>query len=193
MFLDSYGYPCSGMVSFSSIAQAGYILLGFIASFYSKNSSGNSSVLFFLLIYVVTDLGAFSKIIALAHATGGECIEDFRGLAKRAPALSAGTALCLLSLAGIPPMAGFVSKVFIFTAAWSAGLGWLVIIALLSSVVSLVYYGRIVRAMYFDAPLKEDRLRKPLGIGSSITLTTAALIVLATTNPATFSLLTTLR
>ena len=83
----------------------------------------------------------------------------------------------------------------------SAGLGWLVIIALLSSVVSLVYYGRIVRAMYFDAPLKEDRLRTPLDIGSSITLTTAALIVLtfgasivpATTSPATFSLLTTLR
>jgi NADH-quinone oxidoreductase subunit N len=186
------------MMAYSSIAQAGYILVGFIASFASKNGSGNSAVLFFILVYVLTNLGAFSGIIALANATGGENIEDFRGLAKRAPALSAGTALCLLSLAGIPPMAGFVSKIFIFTAAWSAGLGWLVIIALLSSVVSLVYYGRIVKAMYFEAPVKEDHLYTPVGIGSAITLTTAALIVLtfaasvilAATDPAAFSLLT---
>ncbi|HEU5380467.1 MAG TPA: NADH-quinone oxidoreductase subunit N [Ktedonobacteraceae bacterium] len=189
------------MMAYSSIAQAGYILVGFIASFAGKNNSGNSAVLFFILVYVLTNLGAFSGIIALANATGGERIEDFRGLAKRAPALSAGTALCMLSLAGIPPMAGFVSKVFIFTAAWGAGLGWLVIIALLTSVISLVYYGRIVKAMYFDAPVKEDRLSTPLGLGSSITMTTAALIVLtfaasailAITNPAAFSLLTALK
>ncbi len=186
------------MMAYSSIAQAGYILVGFIASFAGKNSYGNSAVLFFILVYVLTNLGAFSGIIALANATGGERIEDFRGLAKRAPLLSAGTALCLLSLAGIPPMAGFVSKVFIFTTAWGAGLGWLVIIALLASVVSLVYYGRIVKAMYFEAPLKEDRLSTPIGISSAITLTTAALIVLtfaasvilAATDPAAVSLLT---
>jgi NADH-quinone oxidoreductase subunit N len=189
------------MMAYSSIAQAGYILVGFIASFAGKSADGNSAVLFFILVYVLTNLGAFSGIIALANATGGERIEDFRGLAKRAPLLSAGTALCLLSLAGIPPMAGFVSKVFIFTAAWSEGLGWLVVIALLSSVVSLVYYGRIVRAMYFEAPAKEDRLSTPLGLGSSITLTTAALIVLTfvasaillATDPAAGSLLTALK
>ncbi|HEY1352986.1 MAG TPA: NADH-quinone oxidoreductase subunit N [Ktedonobacteraceae bacterium] len=189
------------MMAYSSIAQAGYILVGFIASFVSRSGSGNSAVLFFLLVYVLTNLGAFCGIIALANATGGERIEDFRGLARRAPALSAGTALCLLSLAGIPPMAGFVSKIFVFTAAWGAGLGWLVIIALLTSVVSLVYYGRIVKAMYFEAPLKEDRLSTPLGLSSSITLTTAALIVLtfaasvilAVTNPAAISLLTALK
>jgi NADH-quinone oxidoreductase subunit N len=189
------------MMAYSSIAQAGYILVGFIASFVSRSGSGNSAVLFFLLVYVLTNLGAFSGIIALANATGGERIEDFRGLARRAPALSAGTALCLLSLAGIPPMAGFVSKIFVFTAAWSAGLGWLVVVALLASVVSLVYYGRIVKAMYFEAPLKEDRLSTPLGLSSSITLTTAALIVLtfaaslilAATNPAAISLLTALK
>ncbi|MEO7022549.1 MAG: NADH-quinone oxidoreductase subunit N [Ktedonobacteraceae bacterium] len=188
------------MMAYSSIAQAGYILMGFIASFNGQNSSGNSAVLFFILVYVITNLGAFAGIIALAHATGGERIEDFRGLAKRAPALSAGTALCLLSLAGIPPMAGFVSKIFIFTAAWSEGLGWLVIIALLTSVVSLVYYGRIVKAMYFEAPAKDDRLSTPLGIGAAITLTTAALIVitfaasivLALTNPAAGSLISTI-
>ncbi len=191
------------MMAYSSIAQAGYILIGFVASLagvpgvsnlsgkssadvnaaISYASVGNAAVLFFILVYVLTNLGAFSGIIALADATGGERIDDFRGLAKRAPLLSLGTALCLLSLAGIPPLAGFMSKVFIFTAAWSHGgayplLIWLVIIGLINSVISLVYYGRIVRAMYFDAPVKEDYLATPIGLSSSITLTTAALIVL---------------
>jgi NADH-quinone oxidoreductase subunit N len=166
------------MMAYSSIAQAGYILVGFAASLSGQNSDGSSAVLFFILVYVLTNLGAFAGIIALANATGGEKIEDFRGLAKRAPLLSAGTALCLLSLGGIPPMAGFVSKVLIFSAAWSQGLYWLVVIALINTVVSLVYYGRLVKAMYFDAPLKEDHLTTPMGLSSSIALTTAAVIVI---------------
>src|SRR5712692_7665447 len=166
------------MMAYSSIAQVGYILVGFIASISGNNADGTTAVLFFILVYVITNLGAFSGIIALANATGGEKIEDFRGLAKRAPLLSAGTALCLLSLAGIPPVAGFWSKVFIFTAAWGLGQQWLVVIALLNTVVSLVYYGRIVKAMYFDAPLKDDHLTAPLGLTLSITLTTTALIVI---------------
>ena len=185
------------MMAYSSIAQAGYILVGFTASLSGQNSYGSSAVLFFILVYALTNLGAFAGIIALANATGGEKIEDFRGLAKRAPLLSAGTALCLLSLSGIPPMAGFVSKVFIFSAAWSQGLSWLVIIALINTVVSLVYYGRLVKVMYFDAPLKEDHLTTPIGLSSSIALTTAALIVitfaaqvvLLIANPAASSLL----
>jgi NADH-quinone oxidoreductase subunit N len=185
------------MMAYSSIAQAGYILVGFAASLAGQNSDGNAAVLFFILVYVLTNLGAFAGIVALANATGGEKIEDFRGLAKRAPLLSAGTALCLLSLAGIPPMAGFVSKVFIFSAAWGQGLTWLVVIALINTIVSLVYYGRIVKAMYFEAPLKEDHLSTPIGLSSSIALTTAALIVitfaaqvvLLIANPAASSLL----
>ena len=164
------------MMAYSSIAQVGYILVGFAASISGQNSDGSSAVLFFILVYVLTNLGAFAGIIALANATGGEKIEDFRGLAKRAPLLSAGTALCLLSLSGIPPMAGFVSKVFIFSAAWSQGLSWLVVIALVNTVISLVYYGRLVKVMYFDAPLKEDHLTTPIGLSSSIALTTAALL-----------------
>src|SRR5947209_12695752 len=166
------------LMAYSSIAQAGYILVGFLASIAGKQPDGDSAVLFVILVYVITNLGAFSGIIALANATGGEKIDDFRGLARRAPLLSAGTALCLLSLAGIPPTAGFVSKVFIFTAAWGQGLSWLVIIALLNTVVSLVYYGRIVKAMYFDAPVKEDHLTTPIGLSSSIALTSAAVIVI---------------
>src|SRR6266487_3949750 len=199
------------MMAYSSIAQAGYILIGVTASLASNNSAGNSAVLFFIFVYVLTNLGAFSGIIALANATGGERIEDFRGLGRRAPLLSLGTALCLLSLGGIPPMAGFVSKVFLFTAVWGQGqallssgqvvtgqlLNVLVVVALINSIISLVYYGRVVKAMYFDAPLKEDHLSTPIGLSTSITLTTAALIVitfaaqlvLAATSPAANSLL----
>src|SRR6266704_2879969 len=199
------------MMAYSSIAQVGYILVGVTTSLASNQPAGNSAVLFFIFVYVLTNLGAFSGIIALANATGGERIDDFRGLAKRAPLLSLGTALCLLSLAGIPPMAGFMSKVFIFTTALGEGqllishgqgfvgvwLYVLVVVALINSIVSLVYYGRIVKAMYFDAPLKEDHLGTPLGLASSITLTTAALLViffvaqllLAVASPAANSLL----
>ncbi len=185
------------MMAYSSIAQAGYILVGFVASFASNRSDGNAAVLFFILIYVVTNLGAFSGIIALADLTGGDRIEDFRGLARRSPLLAAGTAACLASLAGIPPLAGFWSKVIIFSTAWGLGLQWLVIIALLNSIVSLVYYGRIIKSMYFDAPLKQDRLRTPLGLGTSITFAAAALVILTVAaqfvinaaNPAASSLL----
>src|SRR5438876_8008583 len=185
------------MMAYSSIAQAGYILVGFIASFTSGSPGGIAASLFFIMIYVITNLGAFSGILALADLTGGERMEDFRGLFKRAPLLSTGTALCMLSLGGIPPTAGFVSKVFIFSAAWSQGLSWLVVIALINTVVSLVYYGRLVKVMYFDAPLKEDHLTTPIGLSSSIALTTAALVVitfatqvvLLIANPAANSLL----
>jgi NADH-quinone oxidoreductase subunit N len=117
----------------------------------------------------------------------------------------------LLSLAGIPPLAGFISKVFIFVAAWGEGqslisqgqtvvgqwLTILVVVALINTIVSLVYYGRVVRAMFFEPPVKADHLTMPLGLTSSITLTTAALIVitfvaqlvLAATSPAANSLL----
>jgi NADH-quinone oxidoreductase subunit N len=166
------------MMAYSSIAQAGYILVGFIASFATNRSEGNAALLFFILVYVITNLGAFSGIVALADLTGGEKIEDFRGLFRRAPLLSTCTALCLLSLAGIPPVAGFMSKLFLFTTAWGLGQSWLVIIALLNTIVSLVYYGRVVKAMFFDAPAKADRLVTPPSLGTAITLTSAALLVL---------------
>ena len=190
------------MMAYSSIAQAGYIMVGFIGALALAKqnthtaATGNAAVLFFILVYVVTNLGAFSGIIALGNLTGGDKIEDFRGLWRRAPLLSVGTALCLLSLGGIPPVAGFFSKVIIFTTAWQLGQQWLVIIALLNSIVSLVYYGRIVKAMFFDEPRKADHLATPIGLSTSITLASAALLVLTVivqvilnaANPAAFSL-----
>ncbi len=166
------------MMAYSSIAQAGYILVGFTASFASGRPEGVASALFFIMVYVITNLGAFSGIIALGDLTGGERIEDFRGLFKRAPLLSTGTALCLLSLGGIPPVVGFFSKVVLFTASWGLGLNWLVVVALLNSIVSLVYYGRVVKVMFFDAPPKNDHLVTPPGVAVSLAVTTVALLVL---------------
>jgi len=166
------------MMAYSSIAQAGYILVGFVASLQQGKPDGNAAVLFFILVYVLTNLGAFAGIIALADLTGGERVEDFRGLWRRAPLLSLCTACCLLSLAGIPPFAGFLSKVLLFSAAWGLGQQWLVILALLNSTVSLVYYGRIIKAMFFDEPRKADHLVTPFELKTSLVFVTAALVVL---------------
>ena len=166
------------MMAYSSIAQAGYILVGFVASLQQGRPEGDAAVLFFILVYVLTNLGAFAGIIALADLTGGERIEDFRGLWRRAPLLSLCTACCLLSLAGIPPFAGFLSKVLLFSAAWGLGQQWLVIVALLNSIISLVYYGRIVKAMFFDEPKKADHLVTPFELKTSLVFATAALVVL---------------
>src|SRR5258708_24258249 len=171
------------MMAYSSIAQAGYILVGFIASLATGKPDGIEASLFFILVYVVTNLGAFAGIIALANLTGGERIADFRCLWQRAPLLSLCTAFCLLSLGGIPPFAGFLSKVFLFTAASELGQHWLVIVALLNSIVSLVYYGRIVEAMFFDEPPKKDRLLTPIGLGTALVFSTAALLVLLVAAP----------
>ncbi|GCE11426.1 NADH-quinone oxidoreductase subunit N [Tengunoibacter tsumagoiensis] len=166
------------MMAYSSIAQAGYLLVGFVASLASNNAAGNAALLFFILIYVITNLGAFGGIIALANLTGGETVDDFRGMWKRSPLLSVCTAFCLLSLAGIPPLAGFLSKVVLFTAAWNLGQQWLVVVALLNSIVSLVYYGRLIKTMFFDEPGKTERITPTWGLSTSMVLATAALLVL---------------
>ena len=171
------------MMAYSSIAQAGYILVGFIASLATGKPDGTEASLFFILVYVVTNLGAFAGIIALANLTGGERIADFRGLWQRAPLLSLCTAFGLLSLGGIPPFAGFLSKIFLFTAAWGLGQQWLVVVALLNSIVSLVYYGRIVKAMFFDEPPKKDHLRTPIGLGTALVFSSVALVVLLVAAP----------
>ncbi len=171
------------MMAYSSIAQAGYILVGFIASLATGKPDGTEASLFFILVYVVTNLGAFAGIIALANLTGGERISDFRGLWQRAPLLSLCTAFGLLSLGGIPPFAGFLSKIFLFTAAWGLGQQWLVVVALLNSIVSLVYYGRIVKAMFFDEPPKKDHLRTPIGLGTALVFSSVALVVLLVAAP----------
>lgn len=135
------------MLAYSAIAHAGYILVGMTA----VGAQAGSAVLYYLLAYAFTNLGAFAVVVALERAgEPSNLISDYRGLAERRPALAAVMAIFLFSLTGVPPLAGFVGKFYIFSAALSAGLVWLVIIAVLNSVMSAYYYIYVVVAMYMQ-------------------------------------------
>jgi NADH-quinone oxidoreductase subunit N len=133
------------MLAYSSIAHAGYALVGLVAG----GPAGVNSVLFYMLVYTVTNLGAFGFVIMLeSRGYAGETVTDYAGLARRHPAAAFGMLLFMLSLGGIPPTAGFMGKLYLFAAAVNAGYVWLVVIAVVMSAVSLYYYLRIVLQMY---------------------------------------------
>lgn len=131
-------------LAFSSIAQAGFILLGMLAA----NQSGMATVIYFVLIYVFSNLGAFGVVHAIANHTGKENMSDYEGLYRTNPKLSLVLLISLFSLAGIPPLAGFFGKFFLFIEAASQGYYWLVLIAVLNVTISLFYYLLPVRAMF---------------------------------------------
>jgi NADH-quinone oxidoreductase subunit N len=169
------------MMAYSSIGQAGYLLVGFAALIINNNAAGNLGMLTFLFVYVVTNIGAFAGIIALADATGKDKVRDFDGMGRNSPWIAAGLAFCLLALAGIPPMAGFLSKLFIFWAAWNEGSGltFLVVLGLINSTISIVYYGNVVWRMYVVEPKKRERLQIPRSV--SVTMTAAVVAIFGLT------------
>jgi NADH-quinone oxidoreductase subunit N len=115
----------------------------------ASSHQAGGAILYYLLGYSFTTLGAFAVVIALErHGEARDQISDFRGLARTHPGLAAAMALFMLSLAGVPPLAGFVGKFYLFSAALNAGLVWLVIIAALNSAVSVYYYTRVIVEMY---------------------------------------------
>jgi len=133
-------------LAFSSISQAGYILLGFIGG----SQLGMASVIYYILVYIFSNLGAFGVVAAISNATGKENIEDYNGLYHSNPGLSLIMTLALFSLAGIPPVAGFFGKFFLFTAAAEKGYYLLVLIAVLNTIISLYYYLLVVKAMFIN-------------------------------------------
>lgn len=133
-------------LAFSSIAQMGYLLIGIG----SVSQIGIASVVYFILVYVFSNLAAFGVIAMISAVTGRETISGYKGLYKSNPGLALLMALSLFSLAGIPPTAGFFGKLFLLTAGAGTGQWWLIIIAALNLMVSLYYYLRIVRAMFVD-------------------------------------------
>jgi NADH-quinone oxidoreductase subunit N len=133
-------------LAFSSISQAGYILLGFIGG----NQLGMASVVYYVLVYIFSNLGAFGVVAAISNATGRENIDDYNGLYMTNPKLSLIMTLALFSLAGIPPVAGFFGKFFLFTAAAEKGFYLLVLIAVLNTIISLYYYLLVVKAMFIN-------------------------------------------
>ena len=149
------------MLAYSSIAQAGYIAIALaVMSQYVVTGA-----LFHMFTHVVMKGGAFVIVAALITAGLGENISDYRGLAKRAPLIAAAMMLCLFSLAGIPPLAGFTSKFILFSGAiyvngevdttWL----WLILIAVLNSAMSLYYYARVVKAMYIETGESTEKLK----------------------------------
>ena len=131
-------------LAFSSIAQAGFILLGIIAG----SAMGMATVIYFVLVYIFSNLGAFGVASAIYNASGKEEISEYNGLYKSNPKLALLMMLSLFSLAGIPPLAGFFGKFFLFTSAASQGYYWLVIIAVLNTIISLYYYLIVVKAIF---------------------------------------------
>ncbi|MFH0768532.1 MAG: NADH-quinone oxidoreductase subunit N [Chloroflexota bacterium] len=148
------------MFGYSSIAQAGYLMVGLATMGLSPAADvlGRSGVLFFLASYTLANMGAFTAIIAISNKLDGDQIQDYSGISKRAPLLALALTLCLISLIGMPPAAGFMAKFYIFSGAVQHGLLWLVIIAVLNSVVSAYYYLRVAKMMWFGEPASEEKV-----------------------------------
>ena len=177
------------LLAYSSIAQAGYMLLPFALvaadggrvvefanSTFTTNELAFASAVLYILIYGVMNLGAFGVVLALAREAPGALISDFKGLGRRAPVFALAMGMFMISLAGIPPLAGFWGKFFIFSAAVAADQAWLAVVMVLNSVVSLFYYVLIVRQMYFiDAPGARP-LRAPVGVAAVVGLSAATVL-----------------
>jgi len=149
------------MLAYSSIAQAGYVLVGLVALQSPDPSLGVSSVAFYLFMYTFSNLLIFGGVVLFAEATKSEDIKDLASLQRRSPWLALAMTIGLLSLAGIPPAAGFFGKFFLFQAAVEANLVGLAIIGVLNSIVALYYYLVVIKVMYVDPSPDQD---KPIGI-----------------------------
>ena len=141
------------LLAYSGIAHAGYILMGLVV----LNNDGLNAMLFYIVVYLIMNLGAFLVVMIVSNATGREDVEGFRGLAWRGAAVPAVCmAIFLFSLTGLPPFAGFVGKLLLFAAVIKGQFYILAVVAILNSVVSLYYYARIVKTMFLDAPNSDD-------------------------------------
>ncbi|MEM6449267.1 MAG: NAD(P)H-quinone oxidoreductase subunit N [Cyanobacteria bacterium P01_D01_bin.105] len=136
------------LLAYSSIGQAGIVMIGFIIG----TDAGYSSLVFYLFIYLFMNLGAFTCVILFSLRTGTDQISAYSGLYQKDPLLKLFLSLCLLSLGGIPPLAGFFGKIYIFWAGWQAGAYTLVLVGLITSVISIYYYIRVVKMMVVKEP-----------------------------------------
>lgn len=170
-------------LAFSSVSQAGYIMLGIIGN----NTMGVAAMMYYILVYIFSNLAAFGVIGAIENATGRVSMDDYRGLSKTNPRLAFAMMLAMFSLAGIPPFAGFFSKFFIFTSAINAGttaIYVLVLIALINTIISLYYYLLVVKAMYIsDEPCVVERFKSSCTERLGLVLTVGGVILLGLVSP----------
>ena len=168
------------MLAYSTIAHAGYIMVG-LAAIAARGSGegtpeGPTGVIFYLVGYAATNLAAFAAVIAIADRVGSDRIGDLAGMGRRSPWLAAALAFSLISLTGIPPAVGFMIKLNIFSAAAAAGLSWLVLAGALNSVVSAYYYLRVVKVMYLSEPERKDRVAADRPMQLALGVSAAALL-----------------
>ncbi len=146
------------MLAYSSIAHAGYILMGAVV----LNSQGLQSVLVYLITYLFMNLGAFFVVIAVYNHTGSFDIKDYKGLIRRSPFLTVAMSFFMLSLMGIPPFAGFLGKLYVFGAAINDNLAWFAVVGALNSVVAVYYYARVIKAMIIEESADTARFSLPV-------------------------------
>jgi NADH-quinone oxidoreductase subunit N len=162
------------MLAFSTISHMGFMLLGVL----SGNIDGYGAAMFYNVVYVLMNLGAFGMIMLLSReGFEADTLEDFKGLNQRSPWLAFMMLLLMFSMAGIPPTVGFYAKFMVLESVVSAGYIWLAIAAVLFSLIGAYYYLRIVKLMYFDAPESHEPIR--LHLDSSVLISANSLGVLA--------------
>ena len=169
------------LLAWSSVAHAGFLLLGLVAWAAPERfdrEQGSVALIYYLIVYTLTNLGAFGALVAMSRAGSGVEITDLNGLARRNLPLATMLTICVLSLAGIPPLGGFFAKFYIFMVGWQSGAYWLVIVALVMTVVSLSYYLRLLRAMFIEAPSNSEPLRIEPATMTTLIIATVGLIVL---------------
>ena len=156
------------LLAYSSIGQVGYMLMGIVA----LSQDVTSALLLHMVGYVITNLAAFTAVIAYHNASGADEIEDFRGMSDRAPLLAAVTAAALFSLAGMPLFAGFLTKFILFQSVAEADYFWLAGVAVVASFISLYYYLQVMRVMYVSQPPEYTRYNVPLLMQASVVVLT---------------------
>lgn len=160
------------LLAYSGIAHAGYALLGVVAA----SELGVASVMYYLLVYVVTNMASFGVVIIVSRIVGSDEIEDFAGLSRRSPMLALVLLLAFLSLAGIPPLGGFIAKVLVFAAAVEAGFVWLAVVGVLASIIGLYYYLIVLKEVYLGQPKSEEPV--PVVRAHGVAIVASVLLVL---------------
>ena len=158
------------MLAYSSIAHAGYILIGVVA----VTQLGASSVVFYLIAYLMTNLAAFGVVAVIGHMTGSDEMTAYYGFSRRAPGLSLILMVAFLSLAGMPPLGGFVAKFFVFAAAVNSQMIWLAVVGVLNSIIGLYYYLTVLKYVYLYPPPEEV---EPVPLSRSYALALGVLVV----------------
>nr|YP_009388705.1 NADH dehydrogenase subunit 2 [Cistanthe longiscapa]APO15169.1 NADH dehydrogenase subunit 2 [Cistanthe longiscapa] len=170
------------MLAYSSIGQIGYVIIGIIVG---DSNDGYASMITYMLFYISMNLGTFACIVSFGLRTGTDNIRDYAGLYTKDPFLALSLALCLLSLGGLPPLAGFFGKLYLFWCGWQAGLYFLVLIGLLTSVLSIYYYLKIIKLLMTGrnqeiTPHVRNYRRSPLRSKNSIELSMIVCVIAST-------------